>query len=222
MDNSTYSDINPAKWQKVILVEGTHDKKFVSKIISKFDDLQAYSIVPYNGIDNLEKVLDSLVYSQIPDFQAHTLLEKIYITIDAAAFSKILQYLLNLNTKHANQLPTPTTMNTFEKVGKIALGIYVIPNNNSNGCLESLILETVNSQYQPILNITNECAKQVITYHTENDKEYKATFSQEEKMKHRLYVDSIGVKHNHTYDKATEDGFNLNSDALQNFINFLK
>lgn len=226
MENVNYDD-----YSKFIFVEGSTDKKLVEKLIKNFSDKKDYLIIDYEGITKLENRLRDFHKNDLPSFK-HAPIKKIYLTLDADdscddSFDKTIALLTKLNSEHStNQFPVPSSKAQFEKINyghkTLELGIFILPDNNSSGCLESAMLKAIT--HPDLLAITDSCKQDVNDYHIgrQQTKPYNPQFSQLEYLRYLFYIDGLRIAYKHDYNNATKAGFDFDSEELKPLKDFLR
>ena len=138
------------KHTKKLLVEGNDDKHVVLALCQKFNIPEIFDVIDCEGIDNL--------YDNLLLRFKQTDIETIGVLIDADT---------NLNDRwlHIKNLLSKQGFNMPEKLpssglilsnGDIKIGVWVMPNNNTDGILEDFIAFLVpqNDELLPIVDTT--------------------------------------------------------------------
>ncbi|MEQ1733822.1 MAG: DUF3226 domain-containing protein [Bacteroidia bacterium] len=119
---------------KILLVEGNDDLHVLAALCKKFNVPQSFHIKDCEGINELIKNLP--VEFKAPD------LKILGIIVDADAdilsrWESLKNSLIKLEFNAPNNLPIEGLILTNEN--NIRIGIWIMPNNNSNGMLEDFI-----------------------------------------------------------------------------------
>lgn len=208
---------------KIILVEGKSDKRVIDRLANSGDLVDQYATGERTesndgGKFKLEKKLNELskyVYKDRPS---------IYIILDAddsakGGFKYVIDILKKLNKGKnlTNEYSIPDKPAQLATNGSINIGIFILPDNENSGCLETLLLKSVTNK--KLLDITNGCYNKVDIHY--GDKFDNVSLSNKEYFKYLLYTDSVRVLYNNDYDKGVKSGFNIDIDEFKELKNFL-
>jgi len=121
------------KSNKQLLVEGNDDRHVIWALCKKFDIPEVFEVIDCEGIDNL--------YTSIPVRFKQSDVEAIGIIIDADV--NLNDRWMHLKTLLSNQgLQVPVVLPAEGLIlsnGNVKAGVWVMPNNNTNGMLEDFI-----------------------------------------------------------------------------------
>lgn len=136
---------------KYLLVEGNDDFHVISALCEQYKIPENFTIVDSKGI---AKLLES-----IPVYLKKSGTDTIGIILDADTdLNNRWQSLKNILTKAGYNLPStiPSTGLIYRQNGKITVGVWLMPDNNSNGMLEDFIkfLIPANDNLFPIAEST--------------------------------------------------------------------
>ena len=195
----------------VILVEGREDYLLVDKLTNG----NKPNIVDMKGYTSLEKKLKDIAIStkQFQDSITHLL-----IIVDADDdFTQRKQDVLDKLSSVGIPLSSTYHLGTIEEVNNIKVGLYILPDNNSIGSLETLLLQSV--KHSNIL----ECADNMIQCRKANEPEFDwNTQNKYDKIKYRLHMNTLVVDYDFFYDKTFTSEINYVHpcfDALKQFVN---
>ena len=111
-------------------------------------------------------------------------------------------------------------LGTLEQVNGITIGVYILPDNNGIGSLETLLLKSV--RHQSLL----QCADSMIQCRKTNDPTFNwNTQNKYDKIKCRLHMNILIVDHDFNYDKTFKSEINFADENdgifanLKQFIN---
>ena len=135
---------------KQLLVEGNDDFHVMLALCKQYQIPETFEIIDSKGID---KLLDS-----IPVYLKKSGIDTIGIIIDADAdINSRWQTLKDILSKAGYNLPSAifTKGLIHKEVGKITIGIWLMPDNNINGMIEDFIkfLIPANDKLMPIAEI---------------------------------------------------------------------
>lgn len=191
----------------VILVEGKDDYLLIKNLDSNIKP----NVINMDGYCNLEKKLEDIVKStkQFKDSITHLL-----IIVDADDnFEQRKKEVLGKLRAVCIPLSSSYKLGTIEEINNINVGIYILPDNDSTGCLETLLLQSV--KHSHIL----EGADYMIQCRKENETKFICnTQNKKDKIKYRLYMNALVVDQNFNYDKT----FDKEIDYSHNCFNSLK
>lgn len=119
--------------KSILLVEGIDDLHAITHIMKRCDVKKSFEIKENNGIDNL---LDN-----IPVFiKSGSSILGIVIDADENITNRWKAIKSKLNSIGYDMSSTPDRNGTILKQkDKVVIGIWIMPNNNSNGMLEDFI-----------------------------------------------------------------------------------
>lgn len=216
--------INYKDYKKIILVEGENDKKIIGRLVENPQDflIDTYAIGQKSETNDGGKYNLSKKLNELKNFSFDST-PNVYILIDADgsfkdAFKYVVKILEKINAdSEKNYYSIPDSHCTVADGGYINVGIFVIPDNENVGCLESLLLESVTDQN--LLDITKVCYSSVELHY--GDKFNEVSLSHKEYFRYLLYVDSVRVLYKHDYNNGVKNGFDINSDKFTNLKIFL-
>ena len=198
--------------QKILLVEGKDEVNFFEAFL-RYKNLDSIKLINCEGKDKLKEKLSAL--KKAPDFNTVTSLAIIQDANDEGPqrrFQSVCSILKN------NKLPIPDKMASFAlkkpTPGKPRVGIFIMPDCQHKGMLETLCLSTVESK-----NI-NKCIDDFMDCMGKNLKSKPPKNSDKAKLHAYLATmeedtPSLGV--------ATQKGYwDLNSDKLKPLSDFLQ
>jgi len=149
--------------KSALLVEGKDECNFFEELL-KYLRINEVQIVDIGGKDQFPVAFES--FSKVSDFN---LINRLGFIRDAekkqaqAAFSSICSIL----QKH--QFPVPGNPNEIEKTDAICIGIFIMPDNVTEGMLENLCLKSIKDK--PIYGCINEYIKCIKKFQSDNEKE---------------------------------------------------
>lgn len=195
----------------VILVEGRDDYLLVEKLTTG----NQQTIVDMKGYNNLSKKLSDIATStkQFQDNITHLL-----IIVDADDnFEQRKQDVLNKLNAVSICLSSTYQPGTVEEINSIKVGFYILPDNNSIGSLETLLLQSV--KHPNIL----QCADNMIQCRKANESAFNwNTQNKYDKIKYRLHMNALVVDYDFFYDKtfiAEIDYSHKCFNSLKQFVN---
>lgn len=195
----------------VILVEGRDDYLLIEKLATD----NKPNIIDMKGYSNLAKKLSDIAIStkQFQDSITHLL-----IIVDADDnFTQRKQDVLGKLSAVGIPLSSTYQLGTIEEVNNIKVGIYILPDNNRIGSLETLLLQSV--KHSNIL----ECADNMIRCRKVNEPAFNwNTQNKYDKIKYRLHMNALVVDYDFYYDKTfiSEIDYSHNCfNSLKHFIN---
>ncbi len=139
---------------KLLLVEGTDDKRFLAAMLKKLQ-IDNVQIEPYHGTDELLKILRIL--KKRPNFN---MLSTIGITKDAD--DKSVENIFKTINTHLkeNDFSRPSSLANFSNEGHPKIGVFVLPDCERTGELEELFIDALpNSEILQCINQFVECCK---------------------------------------------------------------
>lgn len=122
------------KFNKKLLVEGNDDRHVIWALCERFNVAETFDVIDCEGIDNLT--------AQIPVRLKESEIETIGIVIDAdTELNNRWKSLTHLLSTQGYELPAtlPSEGLVLSTVNKVNVGVWIMPNNNSNGMLEDFI-----------------------------------------------------------------------------------
>ncbi len=122
------------KFNKKLLVEGNDDQHVIWALCKQFEVDEAFDVIDCEGIENL--------IDQIPVRLKQSNIDTIGIIIDADTDLQLRWYnLKQLFNVLGFVLPDnlPECGLILKELGKITIGVWIMPNNNLNGMLEDFI-----------------------------------------------------------------------------------
>lgn len=204
--------ITEIKKEKLLLVEGK-DEEIFFKTLFKKREISDIQIMESGGKDQFSKKLPEII--KLPDFR---IISSLAVIRDAdndakAAFKSVCSALEN------NNLQIPKKFSSFS-LGSPRIGIFIIPDGNSQGMLESLCLSTVESGESKGLVKCVDSFMNCVETASANNQNYKPPKNLN-KARCRAFlaameddVSSLGI--------ATEKNYwNLSSDKLKPLLDFL-
>ena len=127
--------------EKLLLVEGKDDRKFLTQIARLTNPPDSIQIIEIQGTLTHPK-LNAVI--SLPDFNLKVKALGIVRDADtnfASAFQSVTNFLTRLN------LPSPAAGQLFASNQNIKVGVFIFPDNAQSGALENLILMALNTQY---------------------------------------------------------------------------
>lgn len=122
------------KFNKKLLVEGNDDKHVIWALCKLFNVNETFDVVDCEEIDNL--------FDQIPVRLKQPGIETIGIIIDADSDLQLrwknLKQLLNAQGFVLPEI-LPESGLILSELGRVTIGVWIMPNNNLNGMLEDFI-----------------------------------------------------------------------------------
>lgn len=145
----------PIVQPKVILVEGPDDLRFLGALLRHLDLAADFQLIKTEGKDNLSKMLRIL-----PLVSGFSQVKTLAIIYDAdsdprAAFQALC------NSLRAARLSVPRQMGTIVD-GNPAVGVFIWPDCNAAGMLETLCLTAVSAE--PVMDCVDkyvDCAQKI-------------------------------------------------------------
>ena len=195
----------------VILVEGRDDYLLVEKLATS----NKPNIIDMNGYSNLAKKLGDIAIST-KNFQDN--ITHLLIMVDADDdFTRRKQEVLSKLNAVGISLSSTYQLGSIEDVNDIKVGFYILPDNNSSGSLETLLLQSV--KHSNIL----ECADNMIRCRKANEAEFDwNTQNKYDKIKYRLHMNALVVDHDFYYDGTFISEIDYSHtcfNSLKHFIN---
>jgi hypothetical protein len=145
------------KYNKKLLVEGTDDQHVIWALCEKFDVEENFDVINTNGITNLIK--------QFPLRLKQSAIETVGIVVDADTnlSSRWLELSTLLNSLgYTVSTIFPSTGLIIKEAGKINIGIWIMPDNDSNGMIEDFIRFLI-SDSDELLRVANNCLDHIET-----------------------------------------------------------
>lgn len=199
---------------KLLMVEGESDKTFFGELFDK-KGIQGIQIISVGGKNNFNDELSAIV--KLPDFQD---LKSLAILRDAdqsaeSAFKSLC------STLKKNDLPVPLQSGTFVTNNSLQVGVFIIPDGNNQGMLESLCLSIVKKEGKGIIKCVDsfmECVKELLP---QGGNTYKPPKNWD-KARFRAFLSAM-EEDTPSLGVATQKGYwDLDSDKLDPVFNFLK
>lgn len=122
------------KFNKKLLVEGNDDQHVIWALCEKFKINEAFDVIDCEGIEKL--------FDQIPVRFKQSNIDTIGIIIDADSDLQLRwNHLKQLLNAQGFVLPEilPESGLILSELGRITIGVWIMPNNNLNGMLEDFI-----------------------------------------------------------------------------------
>lgn len=206
---------HPSKYiGKVILVEGEDDKTLMLSLNQPKE-----GIFVLNGYskDKLGKKLND-IKNGTTEFQEDISSLLIIVDTDGNLDGR-KEEILDLLKKYGLELPTDYKLGTIQKLQFISVGIFLLPNNEEPGSLETLLLKSIS--HDSLLT----CTEKLIDCRKNSAFPFKKdlTLNQQSKMKLNLYLDLLKVDHDFHYDKTYQTEINSQNDCfkpLRSFIDY--
>lgn len=195
----------------VILVEGRDDYLLVEKLATD----NKPNIIDMKGYSNLSKKLGDIAIStkQFQDNITHLL-----IIVDADDdFTGRRQEVLSKLNEVGISLSSTYPLGAIEDVNGIKVGIYILPDNNNIGSLETLLLYSV--KHSNILQCADnmiQCRKAIEPAFDWNTK------NKYDKIKYRLHMNALVVDYDFYYDRTFISEIDYSDpcfNSLKQFIN---
>ncbi len=135
---------------KILLVEGIDDVKFF-KAILKFLGIQNIQIIGVEGKNNFKNIL-KLISQEIynKEFTVIVCIRDADSNFNGA-FRSLKDALM------AAGFPAPEKVNSFKNTDKLKTGIYILPENNENGMIEDLCIQTIDKELLQCINNYYRC-----------------------------------------------------------------
>jgi len=199
------------KAQKILVVEGQDDWCFFKHFLEKKLKIKDVQLIDIGGDGNFLTVLKVLKLS--PNFDK---VEKIGLIRDTdkdlqKSFKRIKEAI-----EKGLQYKAPTNMNSWQKDEEhgIKLGVFLLPNNEEKGMLETLCMQSVaDDAIMPCLNAYFECMDKVIPENKLPKNIAKARV-QAFLASRKTYKSSVGF--------AAEKGYwNFDAECMQEIKSFL-
>jgi hypothetical protein len=195
----------PFTKKRLLVVEGKDDINFSEKLLEYIGILDSVDIRSSEGKDNLKNLMPAFKFTT-----GFKNIEKIAVLWDADknardAFKQVTDVLKKIG------LPSPKKPGEFSS-GSPSVGIFIMPDNSSNGMLEDLCLESVKDHE------AMKCVDNFIAC-TQELKEQPDNIS---KAKVQVFLASRSKIANSIGRAAQKGYWNFNSEKLQPLINFLK
>jgi|GEM_PF-3131049 len=195
----------------VILVEGRDDYLLVEKLATN----NKPNIIDMNGYSNLAKKLGDIAIST-KNFQDN--ITHLLIMVDADDdFTRRKQEVLSKLNAVGISLSSTYQLGSIEDFNDIKVGFYILPDNNSSGSLETLLLQSV--KHSNIL----ECADNMIQCRKANEAEFDwNTQNKYDKIKYRLHMNVLVVDYDFYYDRTFISEIDYSHtcfNSLKHFIN---
>lgn len=137
---------------KLLLVEGKDEKNLFEELIKDVNLQESYEVHNYRGEDKLRAVLPTLANTEGFDD-----LEALIITQDADdrpadTFSSVQQAIEDVDV---TDLPIPNDPFEIEP-GKPSVCVFIFPDGEREGCLETLCIESVQSEQHDVFDCVEE------------------------------------------------------------------
>lgn len=140
--------------KQILLVEGKDDQHVIWALCKKFNVLENFKVKPTDGIDNL--------FKQLPVRLKEADLTSLGIIVDAD--TNIQSRWATLSNLLKDKIPDfpnePDTKGIILKHDDLKIGIWLMPNNETNGMLESFIEFLIPADDQ-LLTIVNNHLNQI-------------------------------------------------------------
>ncbi len=199
------------KSQKLLLVEGKDEEAFF-KIFLKKKKIDGIEIISSGGKEQFQKLLP--IIKKATGFDGVNSLAVIHDSDNdaQAAFQRICSILIN------NNLNSPQEVSSFVS-GSPRVGVFIIPDGENTGKLESLCLSTVKSEgIIKCIDSFIACIEQESNSNSNGWKKPKDIH----KARCRAFLSAM-EKDTPNLGIAAEKGYwNFNSEKLNPLLNFLK
>ena len=210
MNQKSKADINITK-EKLLLVEGKDEEKFFTILLEK-NEIYNIQIISSGGRKQFKRKLPAI--KNTPGFDEITSLAVIHdADMDAqATFESVCSVLKN------NDLNFPKEVSSFIS-GSPNVGVFIIPDGQNSGMLESLCLSTVESKN--IIDCVDSFMCCIEKDVQERSNKYKKP-KNIHKAKCRAFLSAM-EEDTPSLGIAAEKGYwNLDSDKLKPLLDFLK
>ena len=202
----------------LLLVEGRTDYHFFDELFKKIGLANVVQIIVVDGKTNFTHLLSMLLTQ--PQLENDCLgwsqVQALALVRDAngdfkASFTSACDSLKSCG------LPSPNKPAQFTVSNKIKTGIYILPDNKSNGALEDLFLQLQKNDKRmecvdKFLGCVNDLCK--------SDKNIQPP-KNTSKAKARAYLSSLAEDTAHISYALANDAINVSSPALQPLIQFV-
>lgn len=196
----------------VILVEGSDDEKLIRNIN---DSGASLNIINLKGYSSLSERLNNI---SIRTNTFKNEIQKLLIIVDADDnYSQRAAEIKQILAQNNLSLPDDYVFGSIVSVSNIQLGIFILPDNSSEGSLETLMLKSV--KHSDLLECTE---KQIDCRNTkENNILVNRTKNQIDKVKWRLHMNLLVIDYNFTYEKTLLDEINYQHDCYKKLKEFI-
>lgn len=204
---------------KLILVEGKDDRAAIYKIVRSLG-LDNIQVAYMEGKDNADKFIDTLSAALKTPQSKNISIKAFAIVLDAddedakSSFQKVCSFLKEIQKRDIKNLNFEIPKKCAEfTTGSTKVGVFIMPNCENPGMLETLCLESVSNE--PFF----ECVNNFI----DSARTIKPDLDHIEKRKALSYIALNAPKgQRKSTGEAVEDGiFNINSTAFDKIKSFL-
>ena len=191
----------------IIIVEGKTDAAFLKGFTAK-------NIIEIGGYDNLKFELQSIT-NQPENLEN---INSLLVIVDADDDINIRKLdLIQIFDDNGLKLPNNYQFGTKVPINGITVGIFIMPDNSSNGSLETLVLQSVKStQLLPCIDGAIACRNQSTKPFNQ-----KTTTNQIDKTKLELYISMLLADYEFNHRDIIDNEIDFNDTCFANLKSFI-
>ncbi len=197
----------------VVIVEGEVDKKLIEDLVPNKISL---NIVPMSGYTNLKDKLGD-IKNGTKNFLAR--ITHLLIIVDADDdFSARKKDVFNILNTAGIGLSSNYALGTLEQINSIQVGVFILPDNQSTGSLETLLLQSV--KHDEVLKCSDkiiECRKNI----DPTFKSRKINTNQRDKLRYNLHMSLLKIDNDFNYDKTVSQEIDFGASCFQDIKKFV-
>lgn len=191
----------------IIIVEGKTDAAFLKGFTAK-------NIIEIGGYDNLKFELQSI--TNRPENLEN--INSLLVIVDADDDINIRKLdLIQIFDDNGLKLPNNYQFGTKVPIKGITVGIFIMPDNSSNGSLETLVLQSVKStQLLPCIDGAIACRNQSTKPFNQN-----TTTNQIDKTKLEIYISMLLADYEFNHRDIIDNEIDFNDICFANLKSFI-
>lgn len=191
----------------IVIVEGKTDAAFLRGFTTK-------QIIEIGGYDNLKFELQSITNQ--PENLEH--INSLLIIVDADDDINIRKLdLIQIFDDNGLKLPDNYQFGTKISIKGITVGIFIMPDNSSNGSLETLVLQSVKStQLLPCINSAIACRNNSSRPFNQN-----TTTNQIDKTKLEFYISMLLADYDFNHRDIIDNEIDFSNSCFSNLKSFI-
>ena len=197
----------------VVIVEGEVDKKLIEDLVPNRITL---NIVPMSGYTYLEAKLDD-IKNGTKNFLARITHLLIIVDADDDFLARKKDVFNILNTTGIG-LSSNYELGTLEQINSIQVGVFILPDNQSTGSLETLLLQSV--KHDEVLKCSDkiiECRKNI----DPTFKSRKINTNQRDKLRYNLHMNLLKIDNDFNYNKTVSQEIDFGASCFQDIKRFV-
>lgn len=191
----------------IIIVEGKTDAAFLKGFTAK-------NIIEIGGYDNLKFELQSI--NNQPENLEN--INSLLVIVDADDDINIRKLdLIQIFDDNGLKLPDNYQFGTKVSIKGITVGIFIMPDNSSNGSLETLVLQSVKStQLLPCIDGAIACRN-----HSTKPFNQNTTTNQIDKTKLEFYISMLLADYDFNHRDIIDNEIDFNDTCFANLKSFI-